>query len=255
MIGTVELQNVINQVDNEQGWQLTVAEQTAYAAALLPHVPDKPTTEQLQRLVVHYHFDHSLVEALRDLNNPMHERAWTEWVAQAIRILRHSGFAHGNDKTADIDDLAQIVSEELAHSVSGFHYTSRFSTWAYAVISRRVQRYLRDSRASKRSHTASSLEHSAASMVPLPENQDPEQIVVAKVFAELADRVLQEQGGQRLADIFRLWAIEDWRLVDIAKQHNLSTTRVSVLIEQARHILSEHPAIQAWMSQEQVEVK
>jgi DNA-directed RNA polymerase specialized sigma24 family protein len=94
--------------------------------------------------------DHRIVEALRLGNHQAHTQEWSAWVAQIRAILRHAGLNWAADGAVDHEDLTQIALLELSNSLPNYRYASRFSTWAYQVVTRGVQRHLRDMSAKKR---------------------------------------------------------------------------------------------------------
>jgi RNA polymerase sigma factor (sigma-70 family) len=233
----------------ECGWRLGAEQQHAYVRMLAGYLPIAPDDAALRTLITHYHADHELVRALRDCADPQHNAAWTAWCAHAIRIAQRHAFGAANDPLVDTDDLAQLAVEELAQALPSYRYASRFSTWAYTVITRRVQRYVRDSRAAKRAGRPVSLD------APGEVGQlaiDPAAIEApaeAHMLLELMLDVLGREADTRLAHIFYLWVVEEQRLVQIGQQLQLSTGRVSTLIAHACQILQRHPALLAWIDQ------
>jgi RNA polymerase sigma factor (sigma-70 family) len=238
----------------ELGWQLDSRQQQAYMLVLAECLPATSSDTTLRIRIEHVHADYALVRALRDSVDPKHDAAWTTWSAHAVRIAQHHAFGAADDPLVDANDLAQLALEELAHALPSYRYASRFSSWAYTVIARRVQRYVRDSRAAKRAGRPTSLDNQGlASQLAI----DPATIEVpveASMLIELIMDVLTREAGERLARIFYLWAIDEQRLVQIGKQLHLSTGRVSVLIEQAHQILQHSPAILDWIDQLSLEV-
>lgn len=221
-------------------------QQHAYTQAVTPLIRDTSFDLVLQKLIVCYHKDHELVEALRWRTRLEHDRAWAEWTGQALAILRQKGIAWSADIATDGDDLAQVALTQLASALPSFRYASRFSTWAYSVIIHSVRRHLRDQNALKRSGRPLSLDqHPEIVALPSPVGR-PEGAAETSVLAALIDEVLAGQPDQRLAQIFKLWAIEDLRPAQIGRRVHLSASRVRVVLAQARNLLRRQPAIQAW---------
>ncbi|MFL5804717.1 MAG: sigma-70 family RNA polymerase sigma factor [Roseiflexaceae bacterium] len=231
----------------ELGWHLEADQQRAYVAALLPYLPISPAEIEWRRVVIAYHQDHGLIEALRDQASPQYEAAWTQWCVQAIQILRYQGLGAPDDALADTQDLAQTALEELVRALPSYRYASRFSTWAYTVISRSAQRYLRDRKAAKRSGKHESLEWQHELELALGAADSPEAQSEAHALSGLIDALLTNHSDWRLAEMFRLWVIEDQRLADIARRMRLSPARVSVMMEQVCQLLRRDPAILAWI--------
>jgi RNA polymerase sigma factor (sigma-70 family) len=228
------------------GWGLSEEQQQAYAQAVALLIRDTHFDLVLQKLIVCYHEDHELVEALRERTHLEHDRAWTEWTSQVLAILRQKGIAWSADIATDGDDLVQVALTQLAGALPSFRYASRFSTWAYSVIIQSVRRHLRDQHALKRSsHLLSLDQHPELVTLPSPVGR-PEGAAETSVLATLIDDVLARQPDQRLAQIFKLWAIEDLRPAQIGRRVHLSPSRVRVLLAQARNLLRQQPAIQTW---------
>jgi hypothetical protein len=65
----------------------------------------------------------------------------------------------------------------------------------------------------------------------------------------MIDMVLRDQADPRLVKIFRLWAHEDRRVVEIGTQLGLSEARVRALLGQLLQLLRQEPAIRNWFEQ------
>jgi RNA polymerase sigma factor (sigma-70 family) len=148
---------------------------------------------------------------------------------------------------ADASDLAQLALEELLAALPTFRFASRFSTWAFTVIVRRVARAQRGERAAKRAAIVEPLTEQLAIGKGLVAPMEVEATAEARVLAALSAEVLARRADERLARIFHLWAVEDKRLAQIGHAMGLSSARVSTLVEQARTILRDDPAIRAWL--------
>jgi RNA polymerase sigma factor (sigma-70 family) len=231
----------------EQEWRLDAEQQHVYLAALSGYLTGTPSDQTLRTLIEHVHADHGLVRALRDALDPQHDAAWTAWSFHAVRIAQRHAFGAADDPLADGDDLAQLALQELANALPSYRYASRFSTWAYTVIARRVQRYVRDSRASKRAGRPTSLDDQSITSHLAIDATIVEAPAEAIALLDLILDVLSQQADQRLARIFYLWVVEEQRLVRIGQQVHLSPGRISTLIEQAYQILQRSPVILAWV--------
>jgi RNA polymerase sigma factor (sigma-70 family) len=231
----------------ELGWHLEADRQQAYVAALLAYLLVPPAELKLRQMVIAYHLDHALVEALRDHASPQYEGTWAQRYAQVMRILQHQGLGAAGDVLADTQDLAQTALEELIRALPSFRYASRFSTWAYTVIIRSAQRYLRDRNAAKRSGKPESLDQQPEWNLAFGTADSPEALAQVRALSRLINMLLDRHGDWRLAEVFRLWAIEDQRVADIARCMRLSPARVSGLIEQVCQLLQHDPAILAWI--------
>jgi RNA polymerase sigma factor (sigma-70 family) len=245
---------ILAALNEELGWQLDPKQQQAYVLLLSEFLPDTASDATLRTRIEHVHADHALVRALRDAVDPKHDAAWTTWSAHAVRIAQHHAFGAADDPLVDANDLAQLALEELAHALPSFRHASRFSTWAYTVIARRVQRYVRDSRAAKRAGRPTSLDDQSVASHVIIEAATVEAPAEANALLDLIMDVLSREADERLARIFYLWAVDDQRLAQIGQQLHLSTGRISVLIEQAQQILLHSPAMLDWIDQPPVEV-
>lgn len=234
-------------LDDEHKWRLAAAEQQAYAAALARYAPAAATTDQLRQVALYYHHDHRQLQALAHAADTRHDDAWRTWVAQVLPILHHAGLGWTNDAAIDAEDLAQVARAALVRALPSFRYASRFSTWSRQVVVLCVQRYLRDLHALKRAARPYSLDHDPARFdVALNDTAHPETLAHAQVLADLINGVLGEQPDQRLAAIFRLWAIDDMRVEEIGHRIQLSPAQVRALLQRCRQMLRHDPRIRAW---------
>src|SRR5262249_17357324 len=160
---------------------------------LQSHINESLSEAQLRKITSYYHMDHGLVEALQDHNHQRHDAAWTIWLAQVVTILRRTSLHWSSDVSIDIDDLAQVARIELVRSLSGFHYSSRFVTWAQRVIVQSVQRAIRDSLALKRSGRPDSLDQYPWVDATIGEAEHPEVAASARVLVEQVEAVLAAQ--------------------------------------------------------------
>jgi RNA polymerase sigma factor (sigma-70 family) len=225
---------------------LSSAQMAAYAETITAYVPARYNDSQLLRLVRYYHLDHEEVEALRDARHPGHEEAWAKWLPQALRILRDRNFGWLTNGALDIEDLGQIALKELHASLSTYRFNSRFSTWAYIVIVRAVQNAIRQQHAAKRNGASISIDEREALMQLGPDDDDP--VIVGQAAALTADiyRILAEPGGSRWVESFQRWVLADERLIDIGQRIKLSPARLSILLDQMRTLLQQHPDIVEW---------
>lgn len=227
-------------------WDLSPEQEAAYARAIVAYLPEHYTDAQLQRLALCYHLDHQEVHILRDPQYPGHQEAWRDWHGQVIRILRNANLDWLTDIAIDFEDLTQIALEVLSKSIASYRFNSRFSTWAFTVIVRAGKRAIRERRAIKRTGTVVSLDDPTAIARHADSLADPEARARARELNELIDTILAEQGGSRWVEIFRLWIHEDQRLVDIGQRFDLSSSRVSILLDHMRKLLRQHPALLEW---------
>jgi RNA polymerase sigma factor (sigma-70 family) len=239
---------MIAALNAELHWHLAADVQRSYMAALLQCGAQPPVDTDLRRLVITFHQEHALVEALRNRAHPQHEVVWGQWCTNALRILRSQGLGTPGDALSDIHDLAQVALEDLVRSLPTFRYASRLSTWAYTVISQSAQRYLRDLRAAKRSRPTESLSQPEALEVAAPATEQPDAHAEARVLNELIHTVLAGQPDPRWVTIFQLWMHHDQRLADIGKQIGVSGSRVSIQLDQIIEVLRQHPALLAWLN-------
>lgn len=245
---------VVVALNAELGWRLEADQQRAYVQALLAYITNAADDPALRKLVEHYHADHQLVRALGESLDLQHDAAWAAWSVRAVRIAQQHAYGMADDPLGDADDLAQLALEELVHALPSYRYASRFSTWAYTIITRRVQRYVRDSRAAKRAGRPASLdEHGEAGQLAIAPTT-VEAPAEASALLDLVVDLLGREADERLARIFYLWVVEEQRLAQIGQHVHLSTGRVSTLIERARQILQHNPAILAWTDQSGAEL-
>lgn len=241
-------------LNERYGWRLTEEQQRKFVSELLPHLDDDCTDSQLQKRIEHYYDDHDMVHALQNRNSLLHDEAWRRWRAQATAILRKNGLEWSHDAAAASEDLEQVALTAMARALPTFHYTSRFSTWAYSVIVQSVRRYFRDQQASKRvGHTMSLDQSPEIEMVQSAARS--EDLAEAQTLKLLIQSVLMDRGGARLAWIFLLSVEADMQAEEIGKRVQLSSSRVRVLLMHARQILRQHPGILAWRDADPQELR
>jgi RNA polymerase sigma-70 factor (ECF subfamily) len=238
--------NMIALLNGAEGWGLDPSVALVLAEVAATYIHPEIGEAQLRTVIVNIRRDRTAVEALRGHGSAAHHQEWISWMGQARAILRKSRLDWARDGAVDLDDLAQIALLELARALPGFRYQSRFSTWAYQVITRGVQRHLRDMSAKKRLGNIDAMAeaHTMTHTVggdDLPEAQAEARLLTATVEAELTAAL-----GQRNAEVFRLWACHDFSAEMIGKRMGLSVARVYAVIAQARQYLREHAAIQSW---------
>lgn len=238
-------------LDAAGGWGLDAERLRSYVTAIAPLIPESCPEPVLRSLVTAYHHDHRLVAALRDPADPSHESAWGIWAGQSRRVIGRAVSYHADDPTIALDDLAQVALGAIAESLPSYRFGSRFSTWAYSVIAHSARHHLRDLHAAKRAGRPLSLEQQVGIDAAAPDHSSPEELAAAAALEQLVESLLQKADDQRLAEIFRLWARADMRLIDIGARMQLSASRVSVLLTTARRRLREHPEIQAWLEHEE----
>lgn len=244
---TERLANLVAALNSELGWKLSEATREAYVAELGRLLPNDCSDLAIKRAIVNFHQDGDLVRSLSTHEHQQHEKAWGLWMSQVLAILRSKGLDWSTDSAVDIEDLAQVARMELARSIHGYKYESRFATWAYQVVVRSVLRQVRDSQAIKRAQRPQSLDRSPEVDVAIPDIQHPEAIANAAVLSDLIDAVLQAQPDPRLVQIFRLWVHEDRRVVEIGARLGLSEARVRALLGQITELLRGDPAISRWV--------
>jgi RNA polymerase sigma factor (sigma-70 family) len=237
---------LVSALNIERDWRLSQDQERAYITALVAHIPEDWDEPTLRRLIENYHKDQRLVASLQDRLHPNHQSAWARQRDQIAPILRHAGLEPRDLPAVSLEDLVQVALQGLMNTIGSFHFRSRFSTWTHTVIIRSGRHYLRELRAAKRNGDQVPLDRSGASHFVDPASTHTEAAVSGRALAELIETTLTEAGGKRMAYIFHLWAVQDRRLVDIGQEVGLSPSRVSVLIEQARRILQEHPSIRDW---------
>ncbi|MCG8352901.1 MAG: sigma-70 family RNA polymerase sigma factor [Chloroflexales bacterium] len=239
---------LLSSLDHELDWRLSDNEQKSYITAILPFFSEDASDTRLRQTLIAYHEDHALVESLRAREHTQSEANWSAWSKQVIAILHHAGLLWSSDFAVDAEDLAQIAQMELIRSLASFRYSSRFSTWAYQVIVRSVQRHLRNAKAQKRAARPESLDQLPADIdIEQANDENPTTLAEVHTLAAQIEAILTDYAGQRLARIFQLWASADLSAEEIGRRVKLSPSRVRTLLAQAREHLRQHPQIRAWL--------
>jgi RNA polymerase sigma factor (sigma-70 family) len=227
-------------------WVLSADEQRTLAAQACSLLTPASSDTQIRTVLLNIHRDQATVEALRCNDQLHHGEAWSEWLGQAQAILHHAGLDWARDDSVDLEDLAQIALLELARSLPSYRYASRFSTWAYQVITRGVQRHLRDMAAKKRAVEVDRDTDPLERAVPVSEAELPEHQTRDNMLSALVEHELSTAFGPRNATVFQLWARDDYSAEMIGRQVGLSTARIHAIIAQARQYLRGQETIQHW---------
>lgn len=237
---------IIRCLAEEERWRLSAEEQMALAERASAYLRPGSSDAQARAVVSNLRRDSGVVESLRCGDRLGHGEAWSEWLGQARAILRHANLDWAHDDAIDLDDLAQIALLELARSLPSYRYASRFSTWAYQVITRGVQRHLRDLSAQKRAGEIDRGVNPLALAVPVGKRELPESLARDRALAALVDSELKAAMGARNAEVFRLWARDDLSAEMIGRKVGLSVARVHAIIAQARTYLRGQATIRHW---------
>lgn len=242
----VDCAAMVGQLNQELDWGLTVEQQRNYCCELETYLSEVCSRHLLRTIVCIYHQDHALVQALSDKHHDLHEESWQYWMGQVGAILKHAGLAWSTDVAVDLDDLMQTAIMAMIRSIPTFQYRSRFSTWAYQVIIRSVQRYIRYCKADKRAVIPDSLDLMVETdMLPYQDAYLEAKVDGALLLQRVAD-VLADQPDRRLYSIFHCWALQAWPTADIARHVSLHPSRVRTLLGQTRSMLRQHSAIRNW---------
>lgn len=246
--GSSDLHDVLAALNEEFNWGLDDNAIRRYSIALQKLLPKDCSPEQLRLTCIVYHADHQLVEILRDELHPRHREEW-EWLRnQVAQILRVKKLDWMSDPAITAEDIIQMAQFELARSLARFRYLSSFKTWSYHVVVQTAMHLVRDSLAKKRAQRPLSLDGPLALEVALQEARHPEAEVHCQQLLALATQILRREKDDRLALIFELWASHDRTTEEIAQTVNLHPSRVRALLQEARTLLKNHPAIQQWQS-------
>lgn len=237
---------IVRCLAEEEAWRLSDEEQTALAERACAYLLPGSSNAQVRAVVSNVRRDAKVVESLRCGERLGHCEAWSEWLRQARAILRHAGLDWARDEAVDLDDLAQIALLELTRSLPSYRYASRFSTWAYQVITRGVQRHLRDLSAEKRVGDIDRGVDPTTLEIPVVEKELPECRALDRALVALVEDELKVAMGRRNAEVFLLWVREDLSAETIGRKVGLSVARVHAIIAKARSHLREQTMIQHW---------
>jgi RNA polymerase sigma factor (sigma-70 family) len=251
MIASTELSErchaMIVALNSTQCWELSQETLWRYVIGLLPHLSDTSSDQQLARAVTNYHLDHHLMNVLANHTYPEHTLGWQQWLNNIIKILSHNGLQQLSDPSIEFGDLVQVASIALARALPTYHYQSRFSTWAYSIIVRSVQRYLRDLQAAKRTNQRYSLAQSPNIDLPIDVAEHPENIIAARALGDQINKVLMRESDHRLSTIFRMHVIEDQHINTIGNELQLHPSRIRALLHHTKTLLQQNPDILAWL--------
>lgn len=245
--------HLVTQCSSDLGWNLSQPEILRYAdyvAGLLSR--GLIDAFELRQVLLNFHYDNTLVEALRDQRHPEHGARWLAWSQQALRVLlsRYRNIANLDHSVLSLEDLAQEAMLDLWRALPAYHYKSRFQTWAFAVIANCFVHTYRSARAQKRQlpgvavplDVAGELNgHSIGSS-----HRTPDESAMASSLLLLSQQILAQNTDTRLRAIFYLWAQEDQPLRVIGTHLNLSVPRVHALLNRALEILRNENSLRSW---------
>jgi RNA polymerase sigma factor (sigma-70 family) len=251
---TEQLGELTRRLNEVEAWGLSPIQLVGYVEAIQACFSeiDLPALDQLQTIIINYHSEHELVEALRNRSHAEHAVRWTQWSNLALRILlmKYRYVSTSDAVAVNIDDLVQEAMSNLWLALSSFRYQSRFQTWAYTVISNCFVRAHRAAQMQKRAVAlkSTSLEQlqDTSDLPPPTLAPSPEEETASRALAALVQQVLAQHHDTRLGLIFYLWAHEDQPLRVIGDRLNLSVPRVHALLGQALHLLRNEPTIREW---------
>ncbi|PDW03007.1 RNA polymerase sigma factor [Candidatus Viridilinea mediisalina] len=237
--------HIVRHCDQQYAWGLDAITCEYYVRTLTP-LMRVVAPERRAMLVVHYHLDHRIVAALRDVNHPAHHDLWAQWSRKVLAVLRRSGLDWSHDSSIELDDLVQVALGELAQALPNYRYQSRFLSWAYSVIVRTAHRHLRTF--NTRHHVGSHVSLERLEEAPPTEALKPhhEETTHARLLAARVHALLAAHNDARLLPIFRLWALEQYTSAEIGALVDLHESRVRALLNMARTVLREDPSIQQW---------
>ncbi len=244
-----QCEDAVARINQALGWGLTRQDERAYVAGIMPHLKLSCSEQELERTISNYHLDHEDVRSLVNHNHRAHQDKWQELLQEIGFILRHKQLEWRKNASVSIEDLGQIAAQGLIQAIPDFHYRSRFTTWMYRVVVNSATRSLRDLSAQKRFAPTDSLDQHLDLQTTVANDETIVAATEYNALRELIIDVLEEQPDVRLSTIFNLWAIKDQRLSDIGQSMDLSTSRISILIDRIREIVTQHPEIKAWRTQ------
>jgi RNA polymerase sigma-70 factor (ECF subfamily) len=249
---------IVAAVDAAQGWQLDAAAQRRYGARLIDLGAQALSDSQISALLMAYHQEHLLIEALIDTAHADNAAAWGVVGQQVRRILASKDVQRmAIDQALSLEDLAQETLADLWRGLPSFRHQSRLQTWIFTVASHCFNRAVRARRAQKRGalSTPESLELLQAELgetLADPSPAAPEDFAQLHLLADLVAQVLARQPDERLGAIFQLWAVEQQTLREIGTRLQLSVGRVHGLLAQAHAALRSDPSLRAWVGDTEI---
>lgn len=233
----------IAELSEREGWSLTNAQMSAYAAQVVANVPSASLTSQLEQVVRYFHRDHKLYQALRDESSTDHLAAWAWVQREIIRTAQIKGLGWSRDRSVEVGDLAQTVQVEVARALPDYRFESSLRTWIQGITVRRLRRFHRDSLAAKRAVFPESLDAASEHLIEWHEFE-PE--VLARALLSEIVRVLNRSGDARYAKILHLHLIDDRSAQEIGERVKLHPSRVRALLKIALTLLKEDMTLREW---------
>lgn len=148
------------------------------------------------------------------------------------------GFLHNKD---DADDLTQEVFIQAYQTLSGFKGDASFSTWIYRIaVNASLNKIRKTSKTSlfQRLETVFGGEKSKEFSFPIPENENPENILILQEHKEWVQKALNSlPENQRTAIVLSKY--DDLPQKEIAEIMNTTEGAIEALIQRAKANLRE----------------
>lgn len=165
---------VVQQLAQEQSWNLPPAGVTALVDAILPFLssPAKPTVHLIRTVATNYFLDGPMVQQMLAPNSARGEQLWLDWRSQVLKVARHKGLT-----AEEADDLVQAVYLQTAKALRTFHFQARVKTYFYSIFHKHFAKWLQ----TKNKVETTPLESDVALPTALIDTQSTEQVENAEI--------------------------------------------------------------------------
>lgn len=226
-MGSVWSKEFVQQLSNTYEWSLSPEQCQSYLQFL--HTSEIQADDDVAAMLVNYHQDHAIVQALLDQRDRNHSVNWGQierFVAHVLRSLHKTPIT---DRAVEDGDMRQLVLANIVRGLPTFRYRSRLTTWIHNIAQTTLYQEHRYRTAQRRAAVTVSIDEFEHLHQGYDQHADLE---AAETYAEI-ERVLAELGDPRLLKILRL-KVEGRRLREIGAHLQLSTARVSGLMKVIR---------------------
>ncbi len=233
-----ENEDIVQVVSRQHQWYLSAAAARAYAHFLRTSRLD--TCAFKHTLLLNYHADHAVVQALISPEHPAHAQQWGAISQLVTTILAYLQTSPLPDRAVEPADLHQNSLIDIARGLPNFRYESRLHSWIHGITLNVSRRLHRERNAAFRRFVAVSLDTIPEAAEPRDQLQDA--VAVHEIWEQMR-RCLMAHPDPRLALVFEMKIIQDLRLHDISAQIKLSPARISTLLQLATALLASDPQL------------
>ena len=217
-----ELCDLVRQVAQTQGWNLSPAMIEAYAHTVAAAVTRQPSA--YHTIICRCHEEYATIQALLQPDS-VEQQAYVEEVRNTIGRFVTTYLQQHTFKIDDsVENIVQIVLAKLIKSIPAYNFRSKFTTWSHQIMANTIIDLHRRSTAKKRNlfdevYLDEQVTHSAVAFE------------AATILMLACRQALAKHREPRLAQVFELILIHHFTQTEAAELLNTSNTTVNRLLK------------------------